>query len=117
MPTTTTGVFFLTRQAPVAAGAGDAFTLTLHLLDRQAQHAVERYVVRWHGLDALAWWTDHATRIQPGAALHLVLHNPRSFPAGRSPETHATVHSCAIAPAPEGAARPCRSTTLRSRTA
>jgi hypothetical protein len=98
MPTITTGVFFVTKQLPIAAVVGETFTLTMHLYDRLSPHAVEPYVVRWVGNYARTWWDEHHRRIQAGTPLRLVLHNPRSFPGARAPETHALVHTCELAP-------------------
>jgi hypothetical protein len=97
MPTTTTGTFFVRKTRPRVEGAGSAFKLTLFVLDKQA-HGAEPYAVTWTGDLAAHWWREHGARIHAGTPLALVLHNPRSFPGMNSPETHATVHSCALAP-------------------
>lgn len=98
MPTVTTGLFFVARRLPTAEVKADEFTLTLHLIDRQAPGCAEPYVARWKGNYARTWWDEHNKRIQPGTPLRVVLHNPRTFPGLRAPETHATVHSCELAP-------------------
>lgn len=109
MPTITTGTFYVTRQAVTASVEGGTFTITLHLVDRQGAHQVEPYVAQWRGEAARTWWQEHQQQVRPGTPLNLVLHNPRSFPGPRSPETHATVHSCDLAPLaptwPPGASR------------
>jgi hypothetical protein len=98
MPTTTTGTFFVARQAPIAATEGDEFVLTLRLVDRQSPGCAEAYQVRWKGASARTWWDEHRAHLQPGTPLRVVLHNPRTFPGLRAPETHATVHTCELAP-------------------
>lgn len=98
MTTVTTGVFFVARKPPEATWEGDAFTLTLRLVDRQGPGVSEGYVVRWRGNHAHTWWHEHCNRLQPGTPLKVVLHNPRSFPGRIQPETHATVFTCELAP-------------------
>lgn len=108
MPTITTGTFFMARKpARVGSADGGEFQLTLNLVDRQGQHATEPYVVRWTGTDAKHWWDEHGARIGAGTPLAMTLINPRSFPGMHSPETHATVKTCALAPvAPSWTRRP-----------
>jgi hypothetical protein len=98
MTTITTGTFFVGRKPARTDCDGDEFQLTLSLVDRQGPRAVEPYVVRWSGADAKQWWDEHGAHIGAGTPLTLTLINPRSFPGVHSPETHATVKSCALAP-------------------
>lgn len=99
MPTTTTGVFFVARQRlQAAADQRDGFKLTLRVVDNQGPGRVEPYLITWKGEEARTWWQANEQRIQPGTPLRLELHNPRSFPGLRAPETHATVHACTLAP-------------------
>jgi hypothetical protein len=98
MATITTGTFFLGRKPARADSDGGEFQLTLHVVDRQGPRAVEPYVLRWSGADAKRWWAEHGASLGAGTPLLLTLLNPRSFPGVHSPETHATVQSCALAP-------------------
>lgn len=98
MPTTTTGVFFVARQLPASSCEGEEFVLTLRVIDRQGPGRAEPYCARWVGEVARAWWLKNKAQIQAGTPLAMVLHNPRTFPGLRAPETHAAVHTCELAP-------------------
>lgn len=104
MTTTTTGVFFVSKDRPgrpaVTEHKSDAgeFVLKMRLIDNQGPRAVEVYVTRWTGQAAAAWRANH-TALKAGDALRLVLTNPRAMPGAMSPETHAVVTSCELLPA------------------
>lgn len=101
MTTRTRGTFFLAKQHGARTdfkGPDGAFRVVLRVLDRQGTHKVEPYEVTWTGPAAAEWWQQHQG-IGPGTPLRLILMNPRSL-LGRtgSPETHATVARCRLAP-------------------
>lgn len=99
MATLTTGVFFVARARPeTGTDASGNFTLRLRVIDRQGPQRVEPYVLTWAGPAAALWFNEHGHQLQPGQPLSLELVNPRSHPGMRSPETHATVARCALAP-------------------
>ena len=104
MTTTTTGVFFISKDRPgrpaVSEHKSDAgeFVLKMRLIDNQGPRTVEVYVTRWAGQAAADWRARHPD-LKAGDALRLVLTNPRAMPGAMSPETHAAITSCELLPA------------------
>lgn len=104
MTTTTTGVFFISKDRPGRAAVSEhksdagEFVLKMRLIDNQGPRTVEVYVTRWVGQAAADWRTQHPD-LKAGDALRLVLTNPRAMPGAMSPETHAAITSCELLPA------------------
>ncbi|RYF81154.1 MAG: hypothetical protein EOO29_11485 [Comamonadaceae bacterium] len=107
MTTITTGVFFVRQKPAQATTSADGFSLVLYVVDNQGPMVIgatriaprkETYEVKWNGDDARAWWGKHGP-LKPGAALRLILENPRTFPGELGqPETRARVRSCELLP-------------------
>lgn len=97
------GIVYLAKTKPLATLTADGiFTLTLLVYDRQDTHRVEPWRIWWSGLDAQAFWQDHAGQLTPGQPLHVNLRRIRSFVLGDHhgcPESHAEVVLAHLAPA------------------
>lgn len=108
MTTITTGMFFVRLKPPQATTDADGFSLVMYVVDNQPPVMVgtkriapkkESYEVKWVGPLARAWWEQNARKVKPGAALRLVLENPRTFPGELGqPETRARVRECELLP-------------------
>lgn len=95
------GLLFLgKRGASVQHAADGTFFLLLFAHDRISAHRLEPWLLRWEGAEAKAFWAAHGHQLQPGTPLHITATRLRTFNTGQglSPEVHAAVLSCALAP-------------------
>lgn len=95
------GMLFLGKRGakPSRTASGDFFLL-LFAHDRISAHRLEPWLLRWEGDEAEKFWSHHAPRLQPGQPLQVTATRLRTFNTGNglSPEVHATVLACALAP-------------------
>jgi len=101
------GMLFLGKRGakPNRTASGDFFLL-LFAHDRISAHRLEPWLLRWEGKEAEAFWSKHAPHLQPGQPLQVTATRLRTFNTsntsntanGLSPEVHATVLACALAP-------------------
>lgn len=95
------GMLFLGKRGATASHLADGtFYLLMFAHDRISALRLEPWLLRWDGADAEAFWAAHRTDLVPGTPLNVTTTRLRTFNTGHglSPEVHAVVLSCALAP-------------------
>lgn len=96
------GMLFLGKRGATAGHLADGtFYLLMFAHDRISAHRLEPWLLRWDGPEAEAFWQAHRADLTPGTPLNIKATRLRTFVTaghGQSPEVHAVVLACALAP-------------------
>jgi hypothetical protein len=99
---TAQGMLFLSRTPPrTSLSDSGQVVLTLHCVHRIAQRQVEAWTIRWRGLEAGWFYSQHQHDLVPGQPLQVTLERVRAHVSGPIAEMRGEVVSLALAPRKE----------------